>query len=184
MSDIDLQLADTVTITAAADAEVTAVNPYSMVTALLQQDLTTYVTGLYPGLVVVREHFKAASLVDFTRYCIVISPAPRPWAEKRLGVGLIQYWLTVDVYLFVKNFHEEQSLFGVNPPGLFQFISDTKDRLRLTNLGGFIDKTYDEVAAPIEFEMIPGFDTGEHTFVHRARIAYQCRTQAFCHPRL
>lgn len=149
----------------------------------------------YSTLVVYNTLFKPAALPEFTRYCIVVSPSNRPWDEYRTGIRQIQYIHRLDIFLLVKRWDESgDSLYGTTAGslGLFQMIEDVKFLLRGTNLGGILDRTYDEAGGDqtkggpggIDFEELaaPGFDSAEYTFVHRARVPYLARMQAFCHP--
>jgi hypothetical protein len=89
----------------------------------------------------------------------------------------------------------DDPLFGTTTGalGLFELVDDVKDLLRLSDLAGLLDKTYDEPggdsnkqgAGAVEFQdTIQGFDSAEHAFVHRARIPYVALTIPFCHQRL
>lgn len=151
----------------------------------------------YTGLVVTRRRFDPRQLPTFDRYAIVLSPSSRPWEEQRHGPGNVNYLFRVDVYLLVKDWGDsDASLFGVaaGSRGLFQLVEDVKDLLRLSNLNGLLDKTYDEPGGDaralggggVEFgeTAAPGFESGEFTFVWRVRIPYVARTVPFCHVRL
>lgn len=165
-------------------------------TSRLVSELSSGLTANYSGLVVQRGLFRPAALPTFSRYAIIVSPATRPWEERRVAVPKIQYTLRVDLYLLVKNWEQtDNPLFGTaaGNRGIFELVNDVKILLRLSNLSGLLDKTYDEPggdptaqgAGGIEFQdTIPGFDTSEHALVHRARIPYQARMEPFCHPRL
>lgn len=170
-------------------------NGFSEVTARLVTELQVSLAG-YGGLVVSRRHFKPGKLPTFTRYAIIVSPASRPWDERRLTVSSVQYTFRIDLYLLVVNWDEtDDPLFGVTPGrfGLFQMIQDVKDLLRASNLGGLLDKTYDEPAGDpqrlggggVEFQELAstGFDSAEYTFVHRVRLPYVARLQPECHDR-
>jgi hypothetical protein len=171
-----------------------AANQYSAVTAQLVTELGA-LSG-YSSVVVSRRIFRPSSLPAFTRYCIIVSPAPRPWDELRLGAGKIEYVFRVDLYLLVRRWEEtDNPLFGTSAGnyGLFQMIEDVKTMLRLSTLGGLLDKTYDEPGGDstalgsggIEFQEIasPGFESDEFSFVHVAKVPYKARTVPFCHPR-
>ncbi len=172
-----------------------APNLYSQMIAGLLTELATLEAG-YAGLVVKAKIFKANDLPAFVRYAIVVSPSTMPWEERRIGVPQIQYTMRAELVLLVKNFHETDSLFGTTAGslGLFQLIDDVKTRLRISTLGGLIDKgnkSYDEPAGPLGFETgaVSAFDSDEKAFVHRARLLYTARPGApplnpFCHERL
>jgi hypothetical protein len=167
-----------------------AANQYSQVVS----GLVTALEGLtgYPGLIVRAKLFKPNDLPEFEQYLIVVSPNAMPWDERRIGIPLIQYIMRADLFLLVKNFDEFKSLFETTVAGelgLFQMIDDVKTLLRLSDLGGLIDKgnkTYDEPSGPLNFEAsaVVGFDSDEKAFVHRARLVYTARLNPFCHPRL
>lgn len=171
-------------------------NDMDTLTSRLVSELTTGLTGNYANLYVARGLFRPAALPTFDRYAIIVSPAPRPWDERRVAVPKIQYTLRVDLYVLVKNWEQtDNPLFGTaaGNRGLFELVNDIKVLLRLSNLSGLLDKTYDEPggdpsaqgAGGMEFQdTIPGFDTAEHALVHRVRIPYQARMEPFCHPRL
>lgn len=165
-------------------------NPYSTMAASLVTVIGTLVTG-YPGLVVKAKLFKPNDLPDFDRYAVIVSPNVMPWDERRTGIPQVQYILKADLFLLVKNFHEEDSLFGVAATalGIFEMINDVKTLLRLSDLGGLIPagvKSYDEPAGPLTFESgaTGGLESAEKAFVHRARLVYTARMAPFCHPRL
>lgn len=167
-----------------------AANEYSQMVEGLVEVLSTLVAD-YTALDVRAKLFKPNDLPEFTRYLIIVSPPAAPWGERRIGIPLIQYEMKADLYLLVKNFDESKSLFGTvaGELGLFQLIGDVKTLLRLSDLGGLIDKgnkTYDEPAGPLNFEgsAVPAFDSDEKAFVHRARLVYTARLNPFCHPRL
>lgn len=165
-------------------------------TSRLVSELSAGLAANYPGLVVQRGLFRPAALPAFDRYAIFVAPASRPWDERRIAVPEIQYIMRVDLFLLVKNWEQTDApLFGTaaGNRGLFEFIQDVKTLLRLSDLSGLLDKTYDEPggdpskqgAGGVEFQdPIGGFDAGEYAFVHRARIPYQARLKPFCHPRL
>ena len=174
-----------------------AANGYSAITARLVTELST-LAG-YSSIVVQRRLWRASGLPAFERYCIIVSPAARPWDEERIGVGNIAYHYRVDLYLVVRNWTADVSdapLFGTTAGslGLFQMLEDVKTMLRLSNLGGLIDKTYDEPggdtralgAGGVEFgeTAAQGLDSDEFTFAWRARLPYKARGLPFCHPRL
>lgn len=171
-----------------------AANEYSAVTAQLVTELSA-ISG-YSSVVVSRRIFRPSGLPAFPRYCIIVSPAPRPWDEQRLGAGKIGNIFRIDLYLLVRRWEEsDHPLFGTSAGnlGLFQMIEDVKVMLRLSTLGGLLDKTYDEPggdsaalgAGGIEFQEIasPGFENDEFQFVHVAKVPYKARTVPFCHPR-
>ncbi len=174
-----------------------ALNSYSAVAAALASTLTTALTTAYSGLVVSKRHFRADNLpTNFTRYGLIVSPASRPWDERRTAIREIQYIYKIDLFLLVQNFDPDLSLFGTgssesDPPGLFQMIDDVKNALRTNTLGGLLDKTYDEPGGDpsknggggVEFQNVatPGLDTGTYALVHRARIPFVGRVMPFCH---
>jgi hypothetical protein len=176
-----------------------AANSYSLICAALAAELLTDLAPSYSGLVVSKRHFKPDNLPEnFTRYAIIVSPGGRPWDERRTAVREIQYIFRADLFLLVQNFDPDLSLFGTglseaDPRGLFQMVSDVKDALRLSTLGGILDKTYDEPGGDpsknggggVEFQSLasPAFDTGNYPIVHRARIPFVARTMPFCHDR-
>lgn len=186
MSDIYTSPADTLTLSEGLAGAIVTPNQYSLVLTNLKAALLTGLAGPFSGIVVRLMQFHPAKMPDFPRYAVIVSPVARPWSEKRLAVGQIQYLYAADVLLFVRNYHEESSLFGTVAPdlGIFQLVHAVKELLRGSDLGGLLDKTYDEPAAPVEFDTVAGFDSGEQVFVHRAKVAYQCRTRAFCHYRI
>jgi hypothetical protein len=167
-------------------------NLYTTMIATLASELAALSTD-YAGLVVSPMVFRQAAIPTFARYSIVIAPATRPWDEKRVGIRLVQYIFRADLYLLCKSWDPEKSLFGTatGEKGIFELIKDVKDLLRMSTLGGLLDKTYDEPggdamqlgAGGVEFEEVAagGFDSAEHTFIHRAKILYQGRMHPFCH---
>lgn len=163
-------------------------NEYSLFTDRLKTELLAGLAALYAGLVVERRVFKANDLPAFTRYCIVVSPNGIPWEERVVSVRTTQYIYRADLYLLVKAFNEELSLFGTAAPdrGIFEFLKDTKALVRGTTLSGLLDKTYEEPAAPTQFEWsaVNAFESGEKTFIHRLRQVVTVRTNPVCHPRI
>lgn len=168
-------------------------NQYSTMVSRLNSELAAGLAASYAGLIVRSEVFRPARLPVFTRYCIVISPAQQPWAERRVAAREVQYLFRADLYLLCKNWDESDSLFGVTAgaKGLFEMIEDVKNLLRQSTLSGLLDKTYDEAGGDgqrlgpggVEFGevIVPGFDAGEYAFVQRARIPYLGRMIPFCH---
>lgn len=171
-------------------------NIVSSVTSQLTTELAAGLTSDYAALAVQRSLFRPAELPAFTRYAIIITPNPRLWEERREAIAKVQYVVRLDLYLLVKNWDTSSDpLFGTTAGslGLFELINDVKELLRISDLNGLLDKTYDEPggdasalgAGAVEFqETIQGFDSGEHAFVHRAKIPYIARTAPFCHPRI
>jgi hypothetical protein len=171
-------------------------NVVSQVTAQMATELLDALAPSYADLIVRRGLFRPASLPVFSRYAIIVAPNIRPWEERRNAIANIQYVVRLELYLLVKNWEQTDTpLFGDQPGalGLFELVNDTKDLLRISDLDGLLDKTYDEPGGDsakqgpgaLEFQdTIPGFDGDEYAFVHRARIPYLARTVPFCHPRL
>jgi hypothetical protein len=176
-----------------------AENSYSVMAQALRTALLADLTvppyswplanGADTGLLISLRVFKEGNLPPFTRYSIIVSPSPNPWDESRLGVPQIEYLHRADLFILVKNFDEEESLFGTVHPnrGLFQLVSDVKQVLRISSLGGLItlgNKTYDEPAGPLSFQSFTGgFDVGEKAFVQRVKLQFVGRMAPFCHPR-
>jgi hypothetical protein len=171
------------------------VNGYSSVSSALKS-LLTGLSG-YSGLVVSEQHYKPDLLpASFSRYGIIISPSGRPWEERRTGNLEVQYIFRADLMVLVANFDPTNALLGATAPnkGLFEMVSDIKDLIRTSSLGGLLDKTYDEAGGdsrmngggPVEFQSTaaPGLDTGNYAVVNRARIPFVGRTQPFCHGRV
>lgn len=175
-------------------------NGYSALTHRLGQVLLSGLQSNYTGLLVERKQFKPDQMPEaFNRYAIVISPPPRPWDERRLAVREVQYTFRVDLLLFVANFDGEKALFGTDTGerGLFEFINDVKDLLRVNDLrlpgevNGFLDKTYDEPGGDprmeggggVEFQELAttGYDSGSYSTVYRAKIPFLGRVAPFCH---
>lgn len=165
-----------------------AVNDYATMTARLKTELAAGLAAAYAPISVERKLFKPNDLADFTRYAVVIAPNGNPWEERVIGVRQVQYLFRADLWLLVKNWHEEDSIYGTTAPdlGLLQLIWDVKELLRLSDLSGLLDKTYDEPAGPLAMEAgaLAAFDSGEKAFIHRARLVYTARMRPFCHPRL
>jgi hypothetical protein len=170
-----------------------AENKYSQVTAQMVHELSVVLAPDYAQVAVGRGVFNPETLPDFYRYCVFIAPSPTPWDERRLGVRQIQDVFRIDIYAFVKNWDAtENPLFGTcsGEKGLFQFVQDIKDWLRLSTLGGLIDKTYDEAGGDnrtqgpggIDFHQlaVQGMDDG-YIFVFRSKIPYLARAEAYCH---
>lgn len=163
-------------------------NDYSTFTA---RTVTTLQDGLAPlgwtPLEVRRGIWKPRELTPFERYLVYIAPPlTNPWVERRISTKEMAYVLTAEVYLLVQNFDEVDSVFGETAPnlGVFQFINDVKGILRDTDLGGLLDRTYNETAGGSRFESgaASGFDTGGHGWVHRAMLTYTVQTTPFCPP--
>ena len=170
-------------------------NDYVTVTMRLVEELRT-IAG-YSGLIVEARNWAPGRLPDFARYAIVVSPDLRPIDERRLGINLIQYVLRASIFVLVKNWADvipEPALYGTTPGslGLFELVKDVKDLLRMSDLGGLLDKTYDEAAGDarspgqgggsVEYgTLIPGFTSAEYALLYPARIPYVARTKPFCH---
>ena len=173
------------------------VNDYSLISTQLVSELQSELTPYYDDLLVQRSLFRPAKLPSFTRYAIIVTPSGRPWDEYRHALLAVQFLFRFELHLMVKNWTEstDDPLFGVTPGslGLFQLIQDTKDLLRLSDLNGLLDKTYDEPGGDarkyggggVEFQdLVPGFDSAEYPHVMRARMPYLVRSRSFCHARL
>ena len=131
--------------------------------------------------------WKPRTLTPFERYLVYVAPPlDNPWMERRISTKELAYILTANVFLLVKNYDEEQSVYGDTAPalGVFQLINDVKAILRDTDLGRFLDRTYNETAGGSRFESgaADGFDTGGHGWVHRAMVTYTVQTAPFCPP--
>jgi hypothetical protein len=168
-------------------------NQYSQLTSELAtalEGLKLHPYGWPSTLVISRRMYKEAQLPDFTRYCIIISPPGNPWEERRMAVPKVHFFFHVDLYLLVKNYDETSALFGESLPdlGLFQLVNDVKVLLRIDDLGGMLTrstKSYDEPGGPLNFHYFTGgFDSGEKSFVFRAKQPYVTELPQDCHPRL
>lgn len=172
-----------------------AVNELTQITAQLVTELGALSTN-YANLYVARGLFRPAKLPVLDRYAIIVAPTGQPWQEKRNTVASLQFIYRLDLYLLVRNWTEgtDEPLFGTTAGslGLFQMVWDVKELLRISDLNGLLDKTYDEPGGDpsrlggggIDFEdLISGFDAGEHPMWHRARMPYLARGQSFCYPR-
>lgn len=159
---------------------------YTTMSARVKQNLLSVLATGYPDLVVNERVFRPNTLPQFDRYCILVSPSARPWVERRVSIQTLQYTLTLDLHLLVRNFDERESLYGAvdGSLGLFQMVDDVKAALRSTDLSGLLDKTFDEPGGDVSFSggSWSGLDTAEHTWVHRALIPYSGRLQPFCPP--
>jgi hypothetical protein len=157
------------------------------INTLATELLAGLAAGYTPNLKVVARHYEAGKIPNFDRYCIIIAPAAsNTWIETVKAVRNFQYVFSIDAYLMVKNFDDFNSLFGETSPnkGLFEMINDFKDLIRATTLSGLLDKTYSEPGGPvsIEYAASSGFDSGEHSFIRRAKIPCQFRMRTFCIP--
>lgn len=124
-------------------------------------------------------------LLEFDRYLVFVAPpSSNPWSERVIASREIAYTLTAQVYLLVKNYNEDQSVYGDTAPnlGVFQLISDVKAVLRGTELGGLIDRTYRETSGGSGFDVGAGagFSSGDHAFVNRAVLTYTVQAKGFC----
>ena len=152
---------------------------------LFQTDLPPY--G-YTPLAVNRGVWLPRDLPVFDRYMVwVAPPVIDPVTERRhQSSKLVNYILRADIYLLVKNFDEDQSVWGDVAPnhGVFQLQQDTREILRNTDLGGLVERTYRETEGGSSFEtgVAGGFDTGSREWVHRLRLTYTAQTHPFCHP--
>lgn len=158
-------------------------NAYSEFTTRLVSALTALLSG-YPATVE-RNLFDPQKLPDFERYHVVVSPPQNDsWRHDRVSIRTYQPVLAADVYLLVKNFNDHDSLFGETGPdlGIFQMISDVQYGLQISTLNGFLQKTYEEGFGPlsIEYAASAGFDSGEHSFVRRARLRVTGKAQPIC----
>ncbi len=141
----------------------------------------------YTDLDVRKGIWNPRTLEPFERYCVFVAPPTvNPWSERRISTKEVAYILIAEIYLLVKNFDEVASLYGDTAPdlGVWQLFSDTKDILRATDLGGLLDRTYNETMGGSRFETgaSGGFDTGGWGWVHRAMLAYTAQTTGFCFP--
>lgn len=164
-------------------------NPYTTLSERLVTELTAGLTTAgYTPLEVNQGVWKPRALPEFDRYAVwVAPPLANPWDEMRVQTGkLVTYVLRAEIYLLVKNYNEAQSVYGDTAPnlGVFQLIADTKAILRNTDLGGLVERTYRETEGGTTFESAAsgGFDTGAHSWVHRARLVYSASMYPFCHP--
>lgn len=160
-------------------------NQFSELFSRLVTELTTTMTPGYTGLHVSARHWDPGKLPAFDRYAVIVSPSPNNTIQEIVkAVRNFQYVVNIDTYLLVKNFDDSNSLFGQSPPnkGLFEMIEDFKETVRGTTLTGLLDKTYSEPGGPvsIEYAASSGFDSGEHSFIRRARIPCTFRLQTFC----
>jgi len=131
--------------------------------------------------------WKPRTLIPFERYLVFVAPPlDNPWMERLISTKELAYILTAHVFLLVKNYDEEQSVYGDTAPalGVFQLINDVKAILRDTDLGRLLDRTHNETAGGSRFESgaADGFDTGGHGWVHRAMVTYTVQTAPFCPP--
>ena len=168
-------------------------NDVSTVTSRLVTELSAGLATDYSGVLVQRGLWRPASLPPFTRYAVIVVPNTRPFDERRIAIRAIEYIIRVDLYVLVKAWDtSDDPLFGTTAGslGLFELIEAVKDLLRLSDLSGLLDKTYDEAGGDasrqgpggVEFQdVIAGFDSGEHAFVHRARVPFLGRIKPFCH---
>lgn len=162
-------------------------NPYSDFTIRLVAHLQSTLSPLgWTPLDVRKGIWKPGAMEAFERYLVhVAPPLSNPWEEFRFTLKQIGYRMTADIFLLVKNYDEEQSVYGADAPakGVFQMIGDVKDVLRVTDLEGLVDRTHNELLGPVNFESgaATGFDTGAHGWVHRARLTYKAQMYPFCH---
>jgi hypothetical protein len=160
-------------------------NVYTQLTTQVVSELTTGLASLgYAPLSVLQGVWKPQALPEFDKYLVYVAPPlNNVWTERRISTKEVQYVLRADIYLLVKNFSEELSVYGDTAPslGLFQLISDVKDLLRGTNLNGMLSRTYDETTGDVSLHSA-GFDTGPRSWVHRARVPYTAETEPFCFP--
>jgi hypothetical protein len=154
----------------------------------LVTELTTAL-GLYgyTPLVVLKGIWKPRALAPFTRYAVFVAPPTTdPWTERFISSREVVYILRADIFLLVKNYNEEQSVYGDTAPnlGVFQMIADVKAILRATDLSGLVERTYEETTGGSAFETgaAAGFDTGEYGWVHRAKVTYRAQMHGFCIP--
>lgn len=163
-------------------------NPYSDFSVRTQQQLATDLPGLgYTPLEVRKGIWKPVDLLPFERYLVFVAPpTSNPWTERRISTKELAFLLTAQIFLLVKNYDETLSVYGDTPPnlGVFQLLNDVKNVLRATDLGGLVDRTYNETAGGSSFETgaAGGFDSQRHGWVHRAALTYTVQTQAFCFP--
>lgn len=174
-------------------------NDYTTMTLTLVSELSSGLAASYAGLVVRPQHWDPRKLPAFTRYAVIVAPDSRPVEERRLAVNNIQYIQRAQLYVLVKNWDEttypEPALYGtaVGLLGLFEFVKDVKNLLRASDLGGLLDKTYDEAAGDarspgqgagaVEYQP-PGFAADEHLMLYAMRVPYIARMKPFCHARI
>lgn len=127
-------------------------------------------------------------LATFERYLVFVA-IPLTDLEREVRVQaskLVNEIVKAEIYLLVKNYDEDKSLYGKSAPdlGVIKLFDDAKDVLRNTDLGGLLERTYREIEGGTAFESgaSGGFDTGKHEWVHRIRFTYTAMMQGFCHP--
>lgn len=164
-------------------------NPYTTMTARLRTELQAgLIAAGYVGAEARRGIWNPGTLTPWTRYLVFVAPPTgNPWEERRIITPRqVSFVLRAELFLLVKNYNEEQSVFGDTAPnfGVFQMIHDVKGLLRNTDLNGLVDRTYRETEGGSAFETgaAVGFDAGTHGWVHRAKLVYTAYTQPFCHP--
>lgn len=163
-------------------------NVYTDMTEALVSELTTGLAGLsYAPLTVRSGVWRPRTLPEFDKFLVHIAPPlSNVWTERRISTKEVQYVLRADIYLLVKNYGEELSVFGDTAPdlGVFQFVSDVKNLLRATDLSGLLSRTYRETEGDVAFDggAADGFETGPRSWVHRARVPYTAECEPFCYP--
>lgn len=161
-------------------------NPYNDLTARLVTELTAGLTSLgYTPLAVRRGIWKPRALEPFDRYLIFISPpATDPVRERVISAREFAFELKAQLFLLVKNYNEDQSVFGDVTPnfGVFDLVNDVKTILRGNSLSGLLNTTYRETEGGSGFESgaSTGFSSGSHEFVHRASLTFTGLTKGFC----
>lgn len=161
-------------------------NVYTNFSTATVAALTSGLTALgWTPLAVRKGVWAPRTLLEFDRYLVFVAPpSSNPWSERVIASREIAYTLTAQIYLLVKNYNEEQSVYGDTAPnlGVFQMISDVKAVLRDTDLGGLIDRTYRETSGGSGFDAGAGsgFSTGDHAFVNRAVLTYTVQAKGFC----
>lgn len=163
-------------------------NVYTDLSTRLVSTLQTELATLgYAPLDVRKGIWKPRQLAPFDRYLVFVAPPlTEPWREIRDSARNIIYVLRAELFLLVKNYDEDQSVYGDTAPnfGVWQLVSDVKAVLRATDLNGLVDRTYRETEGGSAFESgaTGGFDTGEHGWVHRAKLVYNANMHPFCYP--
>lgn len=163
-------------------------NPYTEFSSGLVTVLQAGLSPLYSGIATRKGIWKPRNLLPFDRYLVFVAPVLQdPVREVRVqSTKRVNEILKADIFLLVKNYDEEQSVYGDTAPnlGVWQLYKDTKDILRNTDLNGLVERNYREVEGGSAFETgaSGGFDSGGHGWVHRIRLTYTAYMFSFCHP--